>query len=299
MMTLRHYRIFVSVCDTMNMTEAGEKLYLSQSAVSQAIAELERHYDTRLFERLSRKLYLTPSGQKLLSYARHIVRIHEETDYEMRMLREEGYLRIGASVTIGTCILPELIKDYQAKHNKSKIEVYENNTEIIEKMLLSDQIDLGVVEGDINSGDIISMPFMQDELILVCGSCHPLLTLPKIAPRELEKENFIIRETGSGTRKTFENVMDAHQLGWHAGWICNNADTIKSAVAKGLGITVISKRAVKGELARGELIPLKLEELQFLRSFKICYHKNKFLSDIMNSFVTWLIEASANGPIDL
>ena len=83
-MTLRHFNIFVSVCDTMNMTAAAELLFMSQSAVSQAIAELEKYYDVRLFERLSRKLYLTNAGDKLLSYARHMIRMNAEVEKEMK-----------------------------------------------------------------------------------------------------------------------------------------------------------------------------------------------------------------------
>jgi len=98
-LTLRHFRIFVSVCDTMNMTAAAELLFMSQSAVSQAIAELEKYYDVRLFERLSRKLYLTQAGEKLLSYARHMIRMNAEVEKEMKTLHESGSIWVGLSRT--------------------------------------------------------------------------------------------------------------------------------------------------------------------------------------------------------
>ena len=79
-MTLRHFNIFVAVCDKMNMTKAAEGLFISQSAVSQAISELEAHYGVRLFERLSRKLYITLAGEKLLSYARYIIKLNMELE---------------------------------------------------------------------------------------------------------------------------------------------------------------------------------------------------------------------------
>ncbi len=284
-MTLRHFKIFVTVCDTMNMTAAGEKLYLSQSAVSQAIAELEKYYDTRLFDRLSKKLYLTQSGSKLLSYARHIVHMNEETELEMRVLQECGYIRIGASVTVCTCILPAIIAAFQEIKPNAKTEVYENNTEKIEAMLLQDQIDIGVVEGLINSSDIFTKSFMQDRLILVCGKQHRFHNLSSVSPADLENENFMIREPGSGTRYTFEEVMNANHIRWRAGWTCNNTDTIKSAVAQGLGISVISERAVQNDIARGDLIKLTIDNIEFLRDFTICYHKNKFLSETIKQFI--------------
>ena len=269
----------------MNMTTAGKKLYLSQSAVSQAISELENHYGSKLFERLSRKLYLTQAGQKLLSYARHIVRMNEETDREMRVLKEGGFIRIGASVTICTCLLPQVILEFQKIKPKAHVEVYENNTKKIVDLILQDQIDLGIVEGSIHSSDIISIPFMDDELVFVCGKQHRFKNLTRIVPTDLENVNFIIRETGSGTRNTFEDVMAANQLSWKASWTCNNSDTIKSVVEKGIGVTVISERIVQNEIKRGELIRIPIAGIEFKRNFKICYHKNKYLSDIINQFM--------------
>ena len=118
-LTLRHFQIFVAVCDAMNMTAAANSLFISQSAVSQTISELEGHYEVRLFERLSRKLYLTQAGEKLLGYARHIIRMSKDAESEMRALNQNGIIRIGASVTIGASILPKLI----AAINKEKSRI--------------------------------------------------------------------------------------------------------------------------------------------------------------------------------
>ena len=145
-MTLRHFNIFVAVCDKMNMTKAAEGLFISQSAVSQAISELEAHYGVRLFERLSRKLYITLAGEKLLSYARYIIKLNMELESDMKTLSEKGSIRIGASVTIGAYILPKLISKFEKVNSGTDIKVYEENTEKVEKMLLQDKIDMALVE---------------------------------------------------------------------------------------------------------------------------------------------------------
>ena len=121
--TLRHFRIFVSVCDTMNMTTAAGSLYMSQSAVSQAIAELEKYYDARLFERLSRKLYLTGAGEKLLGYARHMLRMNMELEKDMNALQENSTIRIGASVTVGAYVLPGLVSAFKQENSRTNVEV--------------------------------------------------------------------------------------------------------------------------------------------------------------------------------
>ena len=143
-MTLRHFKIFIAVCDNMNMTSAAETLYMSQSAVSQAIAELEKHYDVHLFERLSRKLYLTQAGQKLLSYARHIVRMNAEVENDMKAMHQNGSIRIGASVTVGSHVLPKLVSRFEKRNPQTDIEVFEDNT----KSPVDDQYTLPPIPSD-------------------------------------------------------------------------------------------------------------------------------------------------------
>ena len=284
-MTLRHLNIFVTVCDTMNMTAAAKLLYMSQSAVSQTISELENYYDIRLFERLSRKLYITQAGEKLLGYARHIVRMNTDIEKDIKSLHETGMIRIGASVTIGSTVLPKLVSTFQKANPSTNVEAYEDNTEQIQKRLLADKTDIGLVEGEITSPDILSTPLIDDELVLICSNNHRFAGLPTIDPYELGKENFIIREQGSGTRKTFEDVMKTHQLSWKVTWTCNNADTIKAAVIAGLGVSVISRRTVEKETESGELIIKPVEGVGFFRTFKIAYHKNKYLTAQMKDFI--------------
>ncbi|MFT9057560.1 MAG: LysR family transcriptional regulator [Ethanoligenens sp.] len=291
-MTLRHFQIFVSVCDAMNMTAAAQTLFLSQSAVSQAIAEMERHYGARLFERLSKKLYLTESGAKLLGYAHHIVGMNEDIEKEMKNLRVFHLLRVGASVTVGASVLPKLTAAFLREHPETRVEAVEDNTRQIEQKLLRDEVDLGLVEGDITSPELVSRPFMRDELVLICGKAHRFAGAGRAAPKELEQEPFIIREKGSGTRQTFEETMTSNGLSWHAAWVCNNADTIKNAVAENLGVSVISRRSVESEVKAGCLRIIRTDPLHFERSFKISHHKNKYLSEPLLAFMDFCLRVS-------
>lgn len=284
-MTLRHFKIFIKVCDTMNMTAAAAALYISQSAVSQAIAELEKHYGARLFERLSRKLYLTREGERLLGYARHMIRIDTDIEKEMKASHDCGSIRLGASVTVSAAVLPSLVAAFKTKYPETDAEVFEDNTAQIEKRLLGDKTDVGLVEGEIISPDIICTPFMDDELVLICGASHRFAGRAVIAQHELENEDFIIREKGSGTRKLFEDAMTLRGLSWKETWTCNNADTIKAAVRAGLGVSVISKMVVAKEVASGELCAKGIEHMPFTRQYKIAYHKDKYITAPMRNFI--------------
>lgn len=284
-MTLRHFQIFVAVCDQMNMTLAATHLYMSQSAVSQAIAELERHYELRLFERLSKKLYLTQGGQSLLGYARHILRLQLDAEEAMRHLSKGSKVRIGASVTIAATLLPALVCRIAKAQPQLPLDMVEENTAELEKWILHDQLDLAFVEGDIHASDLLCYPFAEDTLLLVCGPTHPLAGQAEVSTTQLMQENFILRELGSGTRQTFEDGMRRLALSWHSSWTCNNTESIKAALVAGLGISALSARSVAPELQNGTLSALHVPNLQFKRQFKLVYHKNKYITPAMQTVI--------------
>ncbi len=284
-MTLRHLNIFLSVCDTGNMTAAAEKLYIAQPSVSQAILELEKHYNVKLFERLGRKLFITAAGQKLLTYARHMVNLNKEAEEAMREIGNNGVIRIGASVTVGAWVMNPLIKEFIRYNPNIKVISFVDNTKVIEGMLLQDQLDIGLVEGKVHSQSLLTKAFMDDELVLVCAPSHPFGQKGRITSLDFDNKEFIVREEGSGTRELFESVMASKGISWQAAGVYNNAETIRNAVSNGLGITVISKMAVQKELARNELVLVEIEDIRFQRKFYIVYHKNKYISPILQKFI--------------
>jgi DNA-binding transcriptional LysR family regulator len=285
MMTLRHLYVFLCVCDEGNMTAAAKKLYIAQPSVSQTIFELEKYYNVKLFERLGKKLFITLAGQKLVTYARHIVNLHQEAEDVMRETHENSVLRIGASVTVGTYILHHIIKEFIHSNSKVKIISSVNNTKVIEGMLLADQLDIGLVEGKVQSEAIVYTPFMEDELVLVSSVSHPFAKKEKISIIELENREFIVREEGSGTRKLFESVMTDKGMHWDIAGVYNNAESIKTAVSAGLGVSVMSRMAVQKEAERSELAIIQIEKVSFKRQFSIIYHKNKYISPVLNRFI--------------
>ncbi len=284
-MTLRHFKIFLCVCDEGNMTAAAGKLYIAQPSVSQAIAELEKHYRVKLFERLGKKLFITIAGQKLISYARHIVNLAQEAEDVMQETYHNGVIRIGASVTIGTCILHEIIRNFSQQYPNIKIISSVNNTAVIEGMLLADQLDIGLVEGKIHSQGMVIQHFMSDDLVLVTSKTHPLGQKDVVQPEDIDNMEFIIREEGSGTRELFEVVMANKGLNWQIAGIYNNAETIKNMVSAGLGIAVMSRLAVQKEIKRKELKIIHITGMYFNRQFIIVHHKNKYIVPGMRSFI--------------
>ena len=284
-MTLLHLKMFIAVADAGSITGAAKILYVAQPTVSQAILELERHYNVKLFDRLSKKLYLTEQGKRLLGYARHVTSLVTEMEQVSKDHDKSGLLKIGASLTIGACLLPDLIKQFRWENPTMQVQAIVKNTQDIESLIAANSIDFAVVEGIIHSPNLITDTFAEDQLVLACGRTHPLYKTGPLSLTELSRYDFIVREQGSGTRELFENTMAAHEVKWQLTWDCNGSDVLKNAAINGLGIAVISQRLIEREISTGELAPLECNELSLKRSFCIVCHKNKYLTTAMKKFM--------------
>ena len=146
-MTLRHLRIFLTVCEAGSMTGAANRLFTAQPSVSLAIREMEEYYGVKLFDRISKKLFLTEAGHQVLEYARHIIALFDEMEQEVRNPDMSGTLRVGTSITVGTFLLPGYVKELTRLYPELRVEARIENSNNIEKCVLSNEIDLGVIEG--------------------------------------------------------------------------------------------------------------------------------------------------------
>lgn len=284
-MTIRHLEIFVAVADCGKMSLAAEKLFISQPSVSQAISDIESYYGVKLFERLSKKLYITEDGENLLKYARHIVNTFKDMDSEMKHKNKEVCLKIGGTVTVGTCILCPLIKIFERKNPGVSAKVTINNTSEIEKMLLNSSLDIAIIEGEILNKDIIKVPVYQDELVLICSAHHPFAKMDKVSLEQLNNHDFIAREQGSRDRNIFEQFLREKGISVNVKWTSTNTEAIKNAVVAGQGIAVLSSAMIIKELYHGTLKVISLDEIQIKRDICMVYHKDKFISEIMQKFI--------------
>lgn len=284
-MTLRHLKIFLTVADCGKMRRAAEKLYISQPSVSQAIAELEAYYHVKLFERLSQKLYITRSGELLLSYARYIIDSFDKMEQALLESSENPQIRIGGSVSVGTALLNGLIDKLERAVPAVRVQVIVDNTSAIEAMVCDSRLDLGVVEGMVISEDVIKLPVCEDELVLIAGRSHPFYGRETVRLEELEHQVFISREHGSADRNQFEQLLTDAGISLDRKWSCTNTETIKNIVSEGKGIAVLSKLLIEKEVLEGSLKALRIQEKKISREFKLIYHKNKFISDTMKEFI--------------
>jgi len=287
-MNNRHLIVFLSVCEHMNMTRAAGSLYMTQPAVSQMIAELERYYGVRLFERIKHRLYLTAAGERLLSYARHITNLEEKAKKELTDLNRAGVIRIGASQTVGAYLLPEILARYRERLPEVEIFSQVDNTRVIEHALLEDRLDLGIVEGLIHSNDLVEKTIVRDELTIVCAPQHPLARMAQILPEDLAPYPFIVREQGSGTREVFAIQMEAVGVNWKEAGNYASTEAIKRAVEQNLGIGVLPVIAIRTEAKKGDICMLRVRGLNLSRKFNLVYHRQKYFTHAMQELETCL-----------
>lgn len=284
-MTIRHLEIFIAVADYGKMSLAAEKLFISQPSVSQAISDIETYYGVKLFERLSKKLYITESGEKLLKYARHVVGTFKDMEADMKETGKELCLKIGGTITVGTCILCPIIRIFERKNPNVSTKVTINNTTEIEEMILNNSIDIAIIEGEIVNKDIIKTPIYQDELVLICGAHHPLAELEKIELQHLNNQDFIAREQGSRDRNIFEQLLKDKGIEVNVKWTSTNTETIKNAVIAGQGLAILSSAMIIKELYNGTLKVIPIEGISIKRDICMVHHKDKFISEYMQKFM--------------
>lgn len=277
-MTLRHLRIFVSVCETGSMTQAAEQLFIAQPSISLAVSEMEEHYGVKLFDRISRKLYLTENGRRALQYARHITDLFEEMEQEIRDQDAVGQLRVGTSITIGSYLLPQLVSELKQVYPLTRVEVLIGNSGSIEQQILDNQIDIGLIEGASHSSYIVSESFPGDRLAFICSVDHLFAgrTLKDLS--QVKGQDFILREKGSAGREIFDGLMAAKEIAIIPLWQSASNQAILHGVKAGLGISILPYSLVGESLEKGEIAEFKIKGLALSRKFSVICHKNKFLS---------------------
>lgn len=293
-MTLRHLRIFVAVCTWNSITKAAQKLHIAQPSVSLAIRELEEYYQIQLFDRISRKLYLTNDGKRFLCYASHIVSLFDEMENSMAYWNDTESISIGSSITIANSLLCECLSIYQTTYPKRSTHVLIENTQILMEAILQNQLDIALMEGIPSHSAIQKIPFFQDELALICANDHALTQKQSITLQDIVEEPFLLREKGSGTREIVDSIMKVHNIQLQPIWESASTRALVKGVQHGFGLSILPYQMIKSELSAGIVTRVQLQNVSFQRDYYIIYHANKHLHAGLQDFIDICMQVSAN-----
>lgn len=283
-MTLRYLEVFCMVCRENSMTKAAEKLHMVQPAVSRTIAALEDYYQVKLFERIDRKLRLTPEGSRLWTDAEQVLADFERLEANLANRRESPRLRVGCSIGIGALFMRRYLEAFHEKYPNVRVNVSENHTSAIKEKLLANELDFAVVEGFVTEENLISEGFFDDELIPVCAPHYPLAQKTKISLKDLATDVLFLPEPGTGTRDLLTSAAAATGCLLDPVWSGLNYPAMLDMAKEGLGVTILSRHRVAAGIAEGSLVALPIDQ-PLTRKFSLVYHRNKYLSETARTFM--------------
>ena len=214
----------------------------------------------------------------MLSFSRHILDSFDQMEEAIRHAGHDTSLRIGCSVSVGTCPINDILDKAEKEIPDCKISVVVANSSDIERAVLCSEVDLGIVEGIIKSSDLLVTPICEDELVVVCGKDHALAGKSKITLDDLKGQSYISRESGSAERNQIEKIFEEYGLQLQKTFCSTNTEAMKNAVIRGRGIAVFSKRVVEKEHKKGEIVFLPFETGSVKRNITMIIHKNKYMS---------------------
>jgi DNA-binding transcriptional LysR family regulator len=289
-------RVFRSVARHLNFSRAAEELLLTQPAVTQQIKALEEELGISLFDRGGGHIRLTPGGAALLPFAETLRDVSAAAVAAVAAAYGEqaGELALGASQTIGQYLLPRFVAGFAERHPKVRVTARSGNTDSMLEALLAHEIHLALIEGPDQRRDLHIEPFMEDHMVLVVPASHEWAGA-EIAVGALREEPMLVRELGSGSRRVIEQAWHAAGLkprDLHIRMELDSTEGLLSAVEAGLGVTFVSRWAVRNQLALGTLQLARVRGLKLARRFSIAYASGPEPGGNIGAFRSFLLSQS-------
>jgi DNA-binding transcriptional LysR family regulator len=281
-LTLRQLQLFHAVAQTGSTTGAAERVALSQSAVSAALAELEAALGVILFDRVGKRLALNHNGRTLLPLARAMLRGAQEIEqvFQSGQLAPVR-LRLAASTTIGNYVLPPLLASFQQQWPRARIDLRIGNTQEVVALAGALAVDLGLIEGPCRDAELVALPWLEDEMVIVAAP-GPAAGR-RLGVRQLRQTRWLLREPGSGTRETVEQLLMPHLQHLAQTSTLGSSEAIKNAVAAGMGLSCMSLFAVRELLSSKQLVQVPTTLPRLVRHFSLV-HRNGILSGPLRAF---------------
>ena len=298
-LTLRQLQCFSAVAKHLSYTKAAAELHLTQPAVSMQIRQLEQEAGLALTEQFGKQVHLTEAGEEVYRYARSILQQVAEMDDVLDKLKgvSGGRLRI-AAISSANYFAPRLLGTFHQRFPDVSVSMDVTNQRAVLKLIRENEVDMAIMGQPPDDPYIEAIPFMDNPLIIVAPPEHRLAKRKRIAVKELEKEVFLTREPGSGTRGAMQRFFRKEKLKLTTGMEMGSLTSIKQGVQAGLGLGLLPRGAVQVELMLGRLVELKVRGLPIPRHWYVVMHKGKRLSLAAEEFRALLIDEAVELLVD-
>jgi LysR family transcriptional regulator, transcriptional activator of the cysJI operon len=288
-------QVFIKVAEKQNFSRAAEDLHMTQPAVSQYIRTFEGNLGMKLMDRTNKYVRLNKAGEIVYHHAKEIVGLYARMEKLLQDLTNEvrGSLSIGSSYTFGEYVLPHVIAKMKRDFPEVQPSVIIENTEKVAELVRIHQIDIGIIEGNINADNQLhTEAFAEDRMVIVASPSCPLISVNgTVDLGELEKQTWLLREEGSGTREAGEKTFQSLGIRPTNLMTFTSTQSIKEAVIAGLGISLLSELAVQKELLYHEMKIIEVKGLPFTRNFSIITatpFQTKALQEFIRMVKEWL-----------
>ncbi len=287
MLNFNQFRIFYYAAKNLNFTRAAQELFISQPAVTIQIKAFEAYCGMKLFKKRGRRNWLTDEGQALFDYAKTVFAIEKEIENtldDMRKLKR-GILKIATTKAYARYFMPLMLSSFHAKYPDIKIELNEGSSLDMTRSLLDFKNEVGIIAKAGEVPGIRLIPFSREEMVMVLAPDHPWARRESIALKELAAEPFIMKETGSGTRRLVDRLFEKKQYRPNILMETSSAEFIKQLVQRGDGVSFLVKAAVVTELKEKKLATVTLDGPAHYLDVSIAYIKNQPLSLPAKAFI--------------
>jgi len=298
-MNLHRLEVFQAVAETGSFSRAAEKMFLTQSTVSQHIAGLEEELAVHLFDRTGRGAELTEGGKLLGEHVRRI--LVECADLNQSMARFRGLddtlLTVGASNIPANYLIPQLLTVMGGRHPGVTLNVLTGDSRDMIGLLAAGEVALAVVGNRFEDDGVAYAPLTGDSLQLVIGAGHPWRGRLEVGLEELVATPMLVRESGSGSGRAVEAALQAAGLDIRRLQVIarlGSNEAIKQAVCRGTAAAFLSSLSVQRELQCGEMMALPVAGLSISRSFWLATRRGRTLSPATRAFATLLEETFGN-----
>jgi DNA-binding transcriptional LysR family regulator len=285
-MDLAELQVFVMVATERSFSRAAARLNRTQPAVSQAIRRLERDLDERLFDRSSKGGRLTEAGEMLLDYARRLLHLKEEAETAVRELQDlrRGRVVIGANEAAVHVLLPVVLR-FREAHPQAQVEVRRVASRQIATEVLSRTLDFGVLTFHPSERGLHSVPFGEDELVMLVHPSHPLAHRRQMMMEELGRQTIIAHNDPSPARQRVLQLFEQRHAPINIQIALPSLDGIKRAVEMGLGVALLPRRCALTEIARGQLCAVRVPQLRLPRHVRLIYRRSGEMSHAAHAFL--------------
>jgi molybdate transport repressor ModE-like protein len=287
---LRQLEMLEAIDRLGTLTRAAEHLHVTQPAISSQMRKLEEQVGVPLLEREGRGVRLTDAGQSVAQHARRIGNALDDLREDLRQYKDidKGLLRV-AVVSTANYFIPEDIAVFRAAHPGVEINLSVANRDTILEILELNEADLAITGQPPDDADLIARPFKENPLVVIAPTNHCLAGRSDIGPEDLSRFPFVVRESGSGTRRVMEKAFLDHGLECEVACVLSSNEAVKQAVQAGLGLAVISRQTIDLELETGRLTTLKSDRLSLMRQWFILYRNYRRLSPAALEFRNQLL----------